>query len=546
MDGDSETLAVSCEADFTPAPNGYDFIQESRRSWEVPAETRIGNIHYTRLPVFDETNPDEDNLLYRLANDFHLMTWESVIEQIVLVEEGEAYDERVLRETERLLRQQNMFWDADLRPVRFCGEEVDIEVITRDTWSFTPGIGFDRSGGNNTYSVNIRESNLFGSGKLINIGRKKDTDRTSTEFYYEDNNVLGSRVRGDLTLTNSDDGHESSINLGLPFFALDTRRAWHFNVREQRRIDSQFHRGDEVTEVRHDIEEASLRYGFSQGLKEGRVRRWNIGYQYRRDRFTSGDELPPPATSPREQTLSYPFISYEAIEDDYVTSFNLDQIYRTEDLHVGSHFYHRMGYSSTSLGADQDRIVLDGFFSDTLIHEDGVLMQHSLEWEGQWNQDSDRSEDVRVSWQGEYLRRRSDRHSFYASLEGVWTKNLNSHRQVTLGGLEGVRGFENRFQNGDRRVLLTLEQRVYTDIHLFNLIRLGGALFIDVGKAWEPGVDSGTEDSTLANVGFGLRMASSKSSSRRMAHLDFAFPVTNRDDPEVDEFQVAFNVKGTF
>lgn len=543
---ETEVVAVPCEPGFTPAQDGYDFIRQGRRPREVSGATRIGRIHYTRLPVFDETNPDEDNLLYRLGNDFHIMTRESVIEQIVLIEEGQAYDERLLQETERLLRRQNMFWDVDLRPVSVCEDEVDIEVITRDSWSFTPGIGFDRSGGNNTYSVNIRESNLFGSGKLINLGRTNDTDRTSTELYYEDNNVFGSRIRGDLALTDSSDGHEYGFNLGLPFFALDTRRSWRFHVRDEIRVDSQFQRGDEVTEVRHDIEEASLRYGFSRGLNEGRVRRWNVGYQYRRDQFAPGGELPPPAHFPREQTLSYPFVSYETIEDDYITSFNLEQIYRTEDLHVGSRFYHRMGYSATGLGADDDRIVMDGSFSDTLIHEDGVLMQHSLEWHGQWNLDTDRSEDVRVSWQGAYLRRRSDRHSFYASLEGVWTENLNSHRQVTLGGLEGARGFENRFQNGDSRVLLTLEQRVYTDIHLFNLIRLGGALFIDVGKVWERGLESETGNSTLANVGFGLRMMSSKAASRRVAHLDFAFPITNRDDPGVDVFLVAFNVKDTF
>lgn len=543
---ESDTEALSCNPNFTPAPHGYNFIYDVERAAELPGSSRIGTIHYTRLPVFDETNPAENNALFRFGNDFHIITWEKVIEDIVLIEEGQRYDERLVQETERLLRQQNMFWDADLRLVSVCDDAVDIEVITRDTWSFTPGVGYDRSGGDDTYSVNIRESNLFGSGKLISLGRKSDTDRVSTELFYQDNNIFGSRIRGELTFVDSDDGYERSIDLGLPFFALNTQRAWQINVREERRIDSQFHRGDEVTEVQHDIDEVSLRYGFSRGLRAGRVKRWSVGYQYLRERFAPGDELPLPEIFPREQTLSYPFLSYESIEDHYIASFNVDQIYRTEDLHVGSHFYHRMGYSASELGADQDRIVMDGFFTDTLIHEDGVLLRNSLEWEGQWNLDTERSEDIRVSWQSEYLQRRSERHAFYARLEGVWTHNLNSHRQVTLGGLEGARGYENRFQAGDRRVLLTLEQRLYTDLHILNLVRLGGAVFVDVGRAWEPGVDSGMEDKALANIGFGLRMTSSKSSSRRMAHLDFAFPVTNRNDPEVSEFEIAFNVKSTF
>ena len=57
--------------------------------------------------------------------------------------------------------------------------------------------------------------------------------------------------------------------------------------------------------------------------------------------------------------------------------------------------------------------------------------------------------------------------------------------------------------------MLSLEERVYTDLHLFNLIRIGAAAFFDVGRAWEPGADSGIPDHWLAHVGFGLRLMSS-------------------------------------
>ena len=117
---------------------------------------------------------------------------------------------------------------------------------------------------------------------------------------------------------------------------------------------------------------------------------------------------------------------------------------------------------------------------------------------------------------------------------------------MVLGGFTGTRAFENEFQAGDRRVLLTLEERLYTDIHLFNLLRLGGAVFMDVGRAWEPGVNDGLEDDWLADVGFGLRLASSKAASDRIAHLDFAFPLTNQNDPSVDKVLIAFTVKGHF
>src|SRR5690554_5536194 len=48
------TEALSCNPDFTTAPHGYDFIYDVERAAELPDGSRIGTLHYTRLPVFDE------------------------------------------------------------------------------------------------------------------------------------------------------------------------------------------------------------------------------------------------------------------------------------------------------------------------------------------------------------------------------------------------------------------------------------------------------------------------------------------------------------
>ena len=73
-----------------------------------------------------------------------------------------------------------------------------------------------------------------------------------------------------------------------------------------------------------------------------------------------------------------------------------------------------------------------------------------------------------------------------------------------------------------------------------------GPGMIDVGRAWDPELSDPFADEILADVGFGLRLASSKAASSRIAHLDFAFPVTNRNDPKVDNVQVSFTIKGSF
>ena len=74
---------------------------------------------------------------------------------------------------------------------------------------------------------------------------------------------------------------------------------------------------------------------------------------------------------------------------------------------------------------------------------------------------------------------------------------------------------------------------------------VGYAAFIDIGRAWQSGTDDGLEDKLLADIGFGIRLASSKADAGRIMHIDFALPLTNRDDPDIDNFLVALKVKNS-
>jgi hemolysin activation/secretion protein len=243
--------------------------------------------------------------------------------------------------------------------------------------------------------------------------------------------------------------------------------------------------------------------------------------------------------------MNYPFLQYEAIEDNYTTSFNLDQIHRTEDLHLGYTFHNSIGYADSAFGSDLDRFIVSGGFRDTLLYNEKILLQHAVNWHGIWNADEHSSEDIVLSYNIKYFRGQRKKRSFFAQFNTVWTHNLNSNEQIVLGGATGVRGFDNRMQVGDRRMVLTLEERQYTDYHVLNLAYLGFAVFVDLGRAWEPDVDDGLKNKLLADIGFGLRLASSKTDGGRVIHIDFAFPMTNRNEPDVDNFQLVIKVKNT-
>jgi outer membrane protein assembly factor BamA len=129
----------------------------------------------------------------------------------------------------------------------------------------------------------------------------------------------------------------------------------------------------------------------------------------------------------------------------------------------------------------------------------------------------------------------------FVSLSGGVVKDPNLSNQLVLGGDTGLRGYPRNYQTGERLVVLNVEERVYTDWYPFHLIRVGGAVFYDWGRAWDGPGESPSSARWLSNVGFGLRLLSTRSAFGNVLHIDFAFPL-NRD-PNIKPFQFLVTTK---
>ena len=132
----------------------------------------------------------------------------------------------------------------------------------------------------------------------------------------------------------------------------------------------------------------------------------------------------------------------------------------------------------------------------------------------------------------------------YGSLSGTVTHALDPDVQLLLGGDSGLRGYPLRYEAGTSRGLLTIEQRVFTDWYPFRLVRVGAAIFTDVGRTWGTGVVGNSSLGMLADAGFGLRLGNARSGLGNVLHIDFAFPL--KDVPGNSSFQVLVQTMQSF
>ncbi len=498
-----------------------------------------------RFRVFNPEDPQESNWLFRWANDFHSLTREWVVRDQLLLQEGDAYNVARVRESERLLRNLKFLFDATVRPSRWCGDTVDLEVITRDIWTFWPTVSFTRSGGANDYSFGFRDTNFLGTGKQVQVRHESDLERSGNTLVYSDPAVFGSRWRVRLALTDNDDGYDRALRLNRPFFSVYEQWSAGAAVEQQLLEENIWFRGDEVAEFDHQRERVQALGGWALHTEEAKqVGRLRFGYIYEEHEFAFSDSDIPPPELPEDRTVSYPFIGYESLEDEFAEVLNFNYLGRTEDLYVGERYHINVGWSDDSLGATRDQLAIDGSYGNTLLITNDRWWVVDAWVNGFWTVDEEEFENLWISAETRYLHRQSEKWAAFGRFRVDYTDGLTLDNQLTLGGDNGLRGYDRNYQTGDRSFVFNLEQRYYSDWHPFRLVRVGLAAFLDVGRAWFDDRDNGSNGGTLANVGIGVRLNSSRAQKSSVVHLDLAFPLVTDDD--VDEVQFLIRVRDTF
>lgn len=501
----------------------------------------IGSIHIIEGDIFDMEDPKERYKLYRLANRLHRKTRERVIEAYLLFAPGDPYKRYAVEESERILRNQRYLFDAEIRAVRFHDNQVDLVILTRDVWTLTAAVSVGRSGGENDARFELQDTNFLGTGKEVLAQRSSDVDRTSTRLGYRDPNILGSRARLEAIFSDNSDGTFQKLKIDRPFFSLETHWTAGGEYVEDNRIDSFYRLGKVSGDFRHRETFFEVRGGISRGLVDGYTRRWLQGFTYERDRFGVAG-APPPGVTLENRTLSYPWIAFQLIENRFLKTQDVNRIGRTEDLPIGQRFEVRLGWSSPLFGGDEELAIVSTRFSAGLEGQAGRLLLVDGFASGRLGRSGEQN--ALVGGNARFYWRNWDRHTFYAYLGFDMAENLDPERQLLLGGDTGLRGYPLRYQAGDRRALLTLEQRFFTRWHPFRLAYIGAAVFFDAGRVWSTGGDGQDELGTLSNLGLGLRISSSRSGFGSVLHMDLAFPLAG--DPSIERVQFLVSTRESF
>jgi hypothetical protein len=299
--------------------------------------------------------------------------------------------------------------------------------------------------------------------------------------------------------------------------------------------------GKEIERFGAHVRRLGIDGGVSRGLVDGWTTRYLFGVRYD-DRAYAHDPSAPDAILPEDRRFVYPYVGIQWLEDAYITTRNLNQIGRTEDLHLGRSLTMTAGFASSAVGSTSSAMLL------TTKGEAGLDLGGEQYLVGGFDASSRIEGDgFRNTWLGvggQYYRRQSTHRVMFVGVDARWTSDPDGDKQLLLGGDNGLRGYPLRYQAGATSAVLTLEQRFYTDWQPLKLVNVGAAVFADTGRMWGRDPFAATPQDWLTDVGVGLRLGSARSGLGNILHIDLAFPLVRTND--IDSVQLLIETKKSF
>jgi len=219
---------------------------------------------------------------------------------------------------------------------------------------------------------------------------------------------------------------------------------------------------------------------------------------------------------------------------------------RIEDIQMGENLKLGLGLLHKSFGSSNDYLKLSTQYSKAYeIGEDKLffLKMTGVSYHGKGSLEGG-TLDVQGFWY--FLNRHGG--NYHVSGRFTTSSNLKAGEQFTIGGTKEnekpndkiLRGYPFAYQTGNKRALITMEKQFHFDWYPLHLMKFGAVIFTDIGSAW----GAGNKAKLLTDVGVGLRLFPTRSSTGSSLHLDFSIPLTERD--KVDNYQFLLKISNSF
>lgn len=501
---------------------------------------RIRHIQYNTLSIFDKDDPDENNALYLLLNKLHVNTRPHVIRAQLLFAEGEVFDLAKIQESERILRKRQYLTNAYILPLKICAKQLDIVVVTQDAWALEPQFSLSKESEGTKSGFAIADGNILGTGNSLTVGYEENTQRNLVSYDFRNPHIFNSQIATQLYYADTSDGRDTIVDISHPFYSLQSPWSAGFYTQDVTLVQEIRHMDEKINEFRQQAMRNQVYFGIATEVNAASTQRVLVGLSNEEDNFYLSDDTL--QTIPGQRKAVYPWVEYQYLENRFGVFKNLNQIQRPEDIALGQNLSLRVGYAGTQLDNPDDVVRYIGNYTNIVDIDKHHVFEAGVTLDGRHHSKLEQVDTTVLGFNFAYNYFKDEKRRWYMGFRYDVGQDLAQYEELTVGDITGLRGYPTDYQRGDERFVFTLERRYFSDLHIFNLMRVGTVVFFDMGKAW--GISDYGYSPLLSNVGFGLRLSSSKVRIGNVVHIDIATPTSAKEG--LGEYQLTIGAQQRF
>jgi outer membrane protein assembly factor BamA len=464
------------------------------------------------FPIIDQS----PEFIYKATNKFHSVTKMKVIQRELLFHAGDFLDLELIEESERILRKMDLFETVSIKVDTIAEDSVDILVSTIDQWSIIPALVIESGGGLVGIGGSIEEFNFLGMGKgLYFEGYHENDVGISWTIEYTDPQVFGTRLEAYSLVTWGPIAQGIFLGIERPFFSSDTKWSYGIDYKYLDEYIRLFDSGKEISRIDYHKNGIYLEGAYSFG-KRYRKKRLKLMYRYV-EKYYSPVEDQTFTPLPDDEVVSATSIGFSNEKLAFTKDTHIDNFRFTEDFTMGYRTSITAGLAGFPIPVGVKRFEYDISHRHRFRFSPDLLLFLYGSYESQVTRNTILEFSARNYWQT------STWHTLAFNMEADFGQDLEPHIQFTLGGENGLRGYKAREFSGDKRFLMNLESRLFTNWEILT-VAIGTVAFIDAGHAWKR---NESIDFTQLNysAGVGLRLGMTKIPGSTVMRIDFGWPL---------------------